>query len=105
MEEESSGISKNEGFKLGIEEQWIWAGASIAQLGWGIKSYRKGFLGDSKFMPLKAFSVASLFVGAAATASFGVLRACGIHKVEDLIKAGANIRSGLGVPPRNKGGS
>ncbi|XP_057542118.1 uncharacterized protein LOC130820677 [Amaranthus tricolor] len=105
MEEESSGISKNEGFKLGIEEQWIWAGASIAQLGWGIKSYRKGFSGDSKFMPLKAFSVASLFVGAAATASFGVLRACGIHKVEDLIKAGANIRSGLGVPPRKKGGS
>ncbi|KAJ4826752.1 hypothetical protein Tsubulata_024584 [Turnera subulata] len=51
-------------------------------------------------MPFKAFAVASLFVGSAASASVGGLQASGIHKVEDLMEVGANIRTGLGIPLR-----
>ena len=58
-----------------------WAAASAAQLGWGIASFRKGYAGHSNLMPLKAFAVASLFVGAAASASLATLHASGIHKV------------------------
>ncbi|KAM0027340.1 hypothetical protein Hdeb2414_s0020g00568281 [Helianthus debilis subsp. tardiflorus] len=60
---------------------WWWAGASGVQLAWGIYSFRKGYAGDSRLMPLKAFGVASLFVGATATATVGTLRASGIHSV------------------------
>ena len=58
-----------------------WALASAAQLGWAISSFKRGHAGDSHFMPFKAFSVASLFVGATATAAVSVLHASGIHKV------------------------
>ncbi|XP_021755257.1 uncharacterized protein LOC110720526 [Chenopodium quinoa] len=111
MEEKSSSSVNNDGVKLGIEEAWKWVPsgthwwwvvASAAQLGWGIKSYKKGFTGDCRFMPARAFGVASLFVGAAATASVCALSAAGIHNVEDMKEAGANIRTGLGVPPRTK---
>ncbi|KAL3571794.1 hypothetical protein D5086_025698 [Populus alba] len=86
----------------GIETQWWWwwAMASMAKLGWGISAYKRGFAGDSRLMPLKAFAVASLFVGSAASASIASLQASGIHKVQDLIELGENIRTGLGVPPR-----
>ncbi|KAF3967446.1 hypothetical protein CMV_008554 [Castanea mollissima] len=77
-----------------------WALASAAQLGWAISSFKRGHAGDSHFMPFKAFSVASLFVGATATAAVSVLHVSGIHKVEDLLEVGANIRTGLGVRPR-----
>ncbi|KAL5852824.1 hypothetical protein ACOSQ3_007942 [Xanthoceras sorbifolium] len=77
-----------------------WALASMAQLGWGISSLRKGYSGSSNIMPLKAFGVATLFVGSAASASVAFLRASGIHKVEDLLEVGANIRTSLGVRPR-----
>ncbi|KAI9195720.1 hypothetical protein LWI28_017459 [Acer negundo] len=77
-----------------------WALASTVQLGWGISSLRNGYSGNGSLMPLKAFGVASLFVGSAATASVAFLRASGIHKVEDLIEVGANIRTMLGAPPR-----
>ncbi|XP_030962784.1 uncharacterized protein LOC115984044 isoform X2 [Quercus lobata] len=60
-----------------------WALASAAQLGWAISSFRRGHAGDSHFMPFKAFSVASLFVGATATAAVSVLHVSGIHKKED----------------------
>ena len=63
----------------GIE--WLWGAASAAQLGWGVRSYTKGYAGDSRLMPIKAFAVASLFVGSAASASVVLLRANGIHKV------------------------
>ncbi|KAF7844959.1 uncharacterized protein G2W53_001864 [Senna tora] len=79
---------------------WWWALASAAQFGWGVCSYNKGYAGDSRLMPLKAFAVASLFVGGAASASLVVLQANGIHKVEDLMEAGANLRARLGLPPR-----
>lgn len=86
----------------GVETQWWWwwAMASMAKFGWGISAYKRGFAGDSRLMPLKAFAVASLFVGSAASASIASLQASGIHKVQDLIELGANIRTGLGVPPR-----
>ncbi|KAJ4727238.1 StAR lipid transfer-like protein [Melia azedarach] len=79
---------------------WWWALASAAQLGCGIWSFRKGYAGDSCLMPIKAFGVASLFVGSAASASAAFLQASGIHKVEDLIDVGANIRTRLGIRPR-----
>ncbi|CAL5401301.1 unnamed protein product [Camellia sinensis] len=79
---------------------WWWSAASTAQLALGIKSYRKGFSGDSRFMPLKAFSVASLFVGATASAAVAFLHSSGIHSVEDIKQVGANIRNGLRIPPR-----
>ncbi|KAK3015838.1 hypothetical protein RJ639_005804 [Escallonia herrerae] len=66
------------GGRGGGGEEWWWA-ASFAQLAWGIYSFRKGYSGDSRLMPLKAFSVASLFLGSTATAGVGTLRSSGIH--------------------------
>ncbi|KAL1314860.1 uncharacterized protein LOC110263561 isoform X2 [Arachis ipaensis] len=87
----------------GVEwTQWLWGAATAAQLGWGLRSYTQGFTGDSRFMPVKAFAVASLFVGSAASASVLILRSNGIHKVDDLIEAGANLRAKLGLPPRKQ---
>lgn len=107
---------------------WWWALASTGQLGWGMWSFRKGYAGDSRLMPVKAFGVASLFVGSAASASLAFLQASGIRKVfklplypfdfpsfsflylkeekkwkiqvEDLLEVGANIRTRLGIPSR-----
>lgn len=79
---------------------WWWAAASGTQLVWGIYSFRKGYSGDSRLMPLKAFGVASLFVGATATATVGTISASGIHSVKDAVEVGASIRSGLGVKGR-----
>ena len=60
---------------------WWWALASVAQFGWGISSYTRGYAGDSRHMPLKAFAVASLLVGGAASASIVVLQYHDIRKV------------------------
>lgn len=86
--------------KILINSHWYWAIASVSQLGWAVSSYRKGYTGDHRFMPLKAFAVASLFLGASASASVAFLKASGIHKVEDLMGVAASIRSGLGIRPR-----
>ncbi|CAI0442500.1 unnamed protein product [Linum tenue] len=51
--------------------------------GCGISSLRRGYDGSCGLMPLKAFAVASLFVGSAAAASVSALHASGIHKVPD----------------------
>ncbi|XP_065633813.1 uncharacterized protein LOC112033849 isoform X1 [Quercus suber] len=64
-----------------------WALASAAQLGWAISSFKRGHAGDSHFMPFKAFSVASLFVGATATAAVSVLHVSGIHKLSACVYA------------------
>ncbi|KAL3537053.1 hypothetical protein ACH5RR_000419 [Cinchona calisaya] len=77
-EEQSGGPGRWSG---GVEEYWYWAAASSAQLVWAISSLRKGYAGDSRFMPFKAFAVASLFLGSAASATVGSLRASGIHSV------------------------
>ncbi|KAK2984494.1 hypothetical protein RJ640_014584 [Escallonia rubra] len=71
------------GGRGGGGEEWWWA-ASFAQLAWGIYSFRKGYSGDSRLMPLKAFSVASLFLGSTATAGVGTLRSSGIHSLTAL---------------------
>ncbi|XP_061365030.1 uncharacterized protein LOC133308427 [Gastrolobium bilobum] len=97
MEMEEGGGSVSGGWS-----QWVWSVSSIAQMGLGIRSYRKGYAGDSGLMPLKAFAVASLFIGSAASASVVLLQANGIHKVEDLLEAGANLRAKLGLPPRTQ---
>ncbi|KAK2360319.1 StAR lipid transfer protein [Trifolium repens] len=79
---------------------WLWGVASAAQMGLGVRSYIKGHAGDSCLMPLKAFSVASLFIGSAASASIFILQTNGIYGVDDLIEAGANLRAKLGLHPR-----
>ncbi|CAK7347800.1 unnamed protein product [Dovyalis caffra] len=93
---------EDDGRGAGTKTQWWWwcAMASMAQLGWGISSLKKGYAGDSRYMPLKACAVASLFVGSAASASIAVLKASGMHTVEDFLEVGANMRTGLGIPPR-----
>ncbi|CAK7347797.1 unnamed protein product [Dovyalis caffra] len=45
---------------------WWWAMGSMAQLGWGISSYKKGRAGDPRHVPSKACIVASLFLGSVA---------------------------------------
>ncbi|XP_059651631.1 uncharacterized protein LOC132299171 [Cornus florida] len=92
------GIAEGDGGGSG--GYWWWAAASTVQLVWGIHSYRRGFAGDSRFMPLKAFAVASLFVGATASATVGTLRASGIHSVGDAKELGESIRTELGIPPK-----
>ncbi|CAN1296585.1 hypothetical protein LINPERPRIM_LOCUS23186 [Linum perenne] len=86
----------------GNENRWLWWGVgSTALMGWGVFSWRRGYAGDGSLMPLKAFAVASLFVGSAASASFCAIRASGIHKqVEDLVQVGADLRTQLGIPSR-----
>lgn len=79
---ERSSLFSSEGYN-GTQWRW-WAGASGVQLGWGIASFRKGYRGggvSANMMPLKAFAVASLFVGAVASATISALHASGIHKV------------------------
>ncbi|XP_044501451.1 uncharacterized protein LOC123222642 isoform X1 [Mangifera indica] len=97
METEESG--DRSGVKE-IQTHWWWVLASTVQLGWGISSYRKGYSGDSRLMPVKAFGIAALFVGSAASASVASLQASGIHKVEDLMEVGSNIRKKLGIASR-----
>uniref|UniRef100_A0A2P2JGC8 Uncharacterized protein LOC8265810 n=1 Tax=Rhizophora mucronata TaxID=61149 RepID=A0A2P2JGC8_RHIMU len=78
----------------GCGNQWCWwVIASTAQLGLGISSFRRGYAGDSRLMPFKAFAVASLFVGSAASATIASLQACGMRQVEDYVELGANIKS------------
>ena len=77
MEEASGGGGGGDGGAI----QLLWAVASAAQVGLGVRSYRKGHAGDSCLMPLKAFTVASLFIGSAASASVFILHANGIHGV------------------------
>ncbi|KAF3440081.1 hypothetical protein FNV43_RR18359 [Rhamnella rubrinervis] len=95
-------VDEKEGVGGEIGTHWWWVTASATQLGCGIVSFRKGYAGHSNLMPLKAFGVASLFVGAAASAAAASLHIYGIHKVEDLMEVGANIRTALGVRPRTR---
>jgi len=76
MEEITGGGNNSE-----TEIQWWWGVAAAAQMGLGMRSFAKGYAGDSRFMPLKAFTVASLFVGSAASTSVLLLQANGINGV------------------------
>lgn len=60
---------------------WWWAMGSGAQIMWGVRCIRRGYAGDNRLMPVKAFGIASLFVGAIATTSVAFLSASGIHTV------------------------
>jgi len=51
-------------------------------------------------MPLRAFSIASLVLGAGVCAMGGTLWASGIREVEDLRSMGRTVRSAFGKPPR-----
>ncbi|XP_060674649.1 uncharacterized protein LOC132804380 [Ziziphus jujuba] len=101
-EEEVVDVDDKEGGGVGGDSHWWWGMASAAQLGWGIVSFRRGYTGQSNLMPFKAFAVASLFVGSAASASVASLHSSDIHKVEDLMEVGASIRTGLGIRPRTR---
>ncbi|XP_039035851.1 uncharacterized protein LOC120172466 isoform X1 [Hibiscus syriacus] len=101
MEAESGGDTG----KTRIATYWYWAVTSATQFGWAVSSCREGYSGDHRLMPVKAFGVASLFLGASATVSIAFLKASGIHNViiylvEDLMDVGASIRTGLGIRPR-----
>ncbi|XP_027336121.1 uncharacterized protein LOC113850017 [Abrus precatorius] len=96
--EESGGVVGDSGGG----SQWCWGAASATQIGLGLRYYAKGYAGDSRHMPFKAFAVASLFVGGAASATAVLLQANGIRRVEDLMEAGANLRAKLGLPPRTQ---
>ncbi|KAH6767501.1 hypothetical protein C2S52_018484 [Perilla frutescens var. hirtella] len=76
-----------------LDDYRFWAGASAAQLGWGFATLKRGYAGTSHLMPLKAFAVASLFVGAAASCVVSTLKLSGIRSVEDLKTLGEDIRN------------
>ncbi|KAI4356671.1 hypothetical protein L6164_000676 [Bauhinia variegata] len=65
---------------------WWWALSSASLFGWGIASFAEGYSGDSRLMPVKAFGVASLFVGSAASVPVVVLQYYGIRKVNDALR-------------------
>ncbi|XP_022864968.1 uncharacterized protein LOC111384861 isoform X2 [Olea europaea var. sylvestris] len=75
--EEKQEIPVGGGVVSGVAEYWWWATASTGQLTWAVSIYRKGYAGDCRLMPFKAFAVASLFIGATATAAVASLRASG----------------------------
>ncbi|XP_078441524.1 stAR lipid transfer-like protein [Wolffia australiana] len=81
---------------------WWLAAAASAQLAVGIASYRRGRGGDPALMPFKAFLVASLFVGAGATAAVVFLRAAGVRRVEDAHAAGKSLRKWIGAPDKDR---
>ncbi|KAH7659369.1 hypothetical protein IHE45_16G027000 [Dioscorea alata] len=92
--EEPRGEGRGEGW-------WWWAAASSAQLVAGIAAYRRGS-GEGAVMPFKAFSIATLFVSAGATAVAGTLQASGIHTVDDMKEVGLRIRRWMMTAATNK---
>ncbi|KAF8688020.1 hypothetical protein HU200_042510 [Digitaria exilis] len=86
-------------------ERWPWwAAASAAQAATGAAWFRRGKGGSALAMPFKAFGIASLFVGAGATAVAAGVLASGVGSVEDMKGVGASIRRWMGAPPRRVGG-
>ncbi|ERN14324.1 hypothetical protein AMTR_s00033p00199690 [Amborella trichopoda] len=61
---------------------WYWVAAGSVQAAMGVVAYRRG-CGDG-LMSFKAFGIASLFVGAGASAIGGLLHASGINEVPHL---------------------
>ncbi|GFP92977.1 hypothetical protein PHJA_001442000, partial [Phtheirospermum japonicum] len=66
---------------LSVHGYCWWAAASTTKLGLGISAIRRGHAGESTFMPFKAFSVASLFVGVTASAAVASLHSSGLQSV------------------------
>ncbi|OIW01165.1 hypothetical protein TanjilG_17722 [Lupinus angustifolius] len=73
-----------------MKSEWIWGVATATQFGFGVRSLTKGYSGDNRFMPLKAFAVASLFLGSAASASVLILKYNGIHKKVEWVERGCS---------------
>lgn len=82
-----------------------WAGATAAQLTTGLVWFRRGKSGGDMAMPFKAFAIATLFVGAGATAVTAGVSAAGVGSVEEMKDLGARIRRWSRVPPRRVEGS
>ncbi|KAG0581790.1 hypothetical protein M758_3G007400 [Ceratodon purpureus] len=76
----------------------LWACGAASQAMLARSLVKKGDGGPS--MPLRAFSIASLVLGAGFCAMGGTLWASGIREVEDLRSMGRTIRSAFGKPPR-----
>ncbi|XP_042022356.1 uncharacterized protein LOC121769659 [Salvia splendens] len=76
-----------------VQGYWFWGSASAVQFWWGVAALKRGYAGNGNLMPLKAFTVASLFVGASTSAAVATLQLSGIRSVEDLKSVGANIRN------------
>ncbi|XP_066349863.1 uncharacterized protein [Miscanthus floridulus] len=90
----------------GQAKRWPWwAAASAAQAAAGVAWFRRGRGGATVAMPFKAFAIASLFVGAGATAAAAGVLAAGVGSVEEMKGVGASIRRWMGAPPRRAGGS
>ncbi|CAN7095527.1 unnamed protein product, partial [Brassica rapa subsp. narinosa] len=100
MEEQNDAVSRGESSLFDGSAHWWWAMGSGAQIMWGVRCIRRGYAGDNRLMPVKAFGIASLFVGAIATTSVAFLSASGIHTVQDAIDMGASIRTNLGITPQ-----
>ncbi|GFP98877.1 hypothetical protein PHJA_002031600, partial [Phtheirospermum japonicum] len=66
---------------LSVHGYCWWAAASTAKLGLGISAIKRGRTDESTFMPFKAFSVASLFVGVSASTSMASLRSFDLQSV------------------------
>jgi hypothetical protein len=63
-------------------EMWPWwAGASAAQLTAGLVWFRRGKGGGDMTMPFRAFAIATLIVGAGATAVTAGVSAAGVGSV------------------------
>ncbi|KAL4180138.1 hypothetical protein AMTRI_Chr13g90620 [Amborella trichopoda] len=76
---------------------WYWVAAGSVQAAMGVVAYRRG----CGLMSFKAFGIASLFVGAGASAIGGLLHASGVNEVKDVKEVRQSLRRRLGFPPRN----
>uniref|UniRef100_A0A0E0KTJ6 Uncharacterized protein n=2 Tax=Oryza punctata TaxID=4537 RepID=A0A0E0KTJ6_ORYPU len=84
-------------------ERWPWwAGASAAQVAAGVAWFRQGRGGEAFAMPFKAFAIATLFVGAGATAVTAGVLAAGVGSVDEMKGVGASIRRWMGAAPRHR---
>lgn len=79
-----------------------WLGASAAQITGALVWFRRGKGGSDMTMPFRAFAVASLVVGAGATAVTAGVSAAGVGSVEEMKGLGARIRKWSRVPPRRR---
>ncbi|XP_047062431.1 uncharacterized protein LOC124669942 [Lolium rigidum] len=77
-----------------------WAGASAAQLTAGLVWFRRGKGGGDMTMPFRAFAIATLIVGAGATAVTAGVSAAGVGSVAEMKDLGARIRRWSRAPPR-----
>ncbi|KAJ7565292.1 hypothetical protein O6H91_02G055500 [Diphasiastrum complanatum] len=76
----------------------LWASCAAGQLIGARALYRRGDGGAA--MPLRAFLISTLLVGAGACSVVGVLDFSGLSEVHDFARLGRSIRKFLGKQPR-----